>query len=344
MVLDLAGASAGLVFATSALGIVPTAALMGRATEELAARSGPGIGGLLNVTFGNAPELIIALFALGQGLHEVVKASIVGSIIGNILLVLGAAMLAGGLGREKQVFSKTSASVQTSMLLLAAAALVMPAIFELVEGKGLPSPGAEIVDYGSTVEHLSLAVAAVLMVTYVFGLVFSLKTHRDIFNPEYEDEDSWGWSTRKAVLALAGAGILVGVMSEVLVGSITEASHAVGLSEFFIGVIVVAIVGNAAEHWVAVLVAMKDKMDLSVNIAIGSSAQVALFVAPILVLASFFIGPHPLALVFNGFELGAILIAILIANYVTQDGESTWFEGVQLLAVYVVFGLTFYFA
>ncbi|HEY6551185.1 MAG TPA: calcium/proton exchanger [Solirubrobacterales bacterium] len=344
LALDLAGAAAGIVFATSALGIIPTAALMGRATEELAARSGPGIGGLLNVTFGNAPELIIALFALGQGLHEVVKASIIGSIIGNILLVLGAAMLAGGIGRDKQTFSKTSASVQTSMLLLAAAALIMPAIFELVEGKGLPLPGAELVEYGSTVEHLSLAVAAVLIVTYVAGLFFSLKTHRDIFNPEYGDEGSWGWSTRRSVLALALAGVLVGVMSEVLVGSISEASHAVGLSEFFIGVIVVAIVGNAAEHWVAVLVAMKNKMDLAVNIAIGSSAQVALFVAPVLVLASFFIGPHPLALVFNGFELGAILIAILIANYVTQDGESTWFEGVQLLAVYFVFGLAFYFA
>jgi Ca2+:H+ antiporter len=344
VVLDLAGAAAGIVFATSALGIIPTAALMGRATEELAARSGPGIGGLLNVTFGNAPELIIALFALGQGLHEVVKASIIGSIIGNILLVLGAAMLAGGVGREKQTFSKTSASVQTSMLLLAAAALIMPAIFELVEGKGLPLPGAELVDYGSTVEHLSLAVAVVLILTYVAGLFFSLKTHRDIFNPEYGDEGSWGWSTRRSVLALALAGVLVGVMSEVLVGSITEASHAVGLSEFFIGVIVVAIVGNAAEHWVAVLVAMKNKMDLAVNIAIGSSAQVALFVAPVLVIASFFIGPHPLALVFNGFELGAILIAILIANYVTQDGESTWFEGVQLLAVYLVFGIAFYYA
>jgi Ca2+:H+ antiporter len=342
--LDLVGASAGLVFLTSALGIVPTAALMGRATEELAARSGPGIGGLLNVTFGNAPELIIALFALGQGLHEVVKASIIGSIIGNILLVLGAAMLAGGLGREKQTFSKTGASIQTSMLLLAAAALLMPAIFELVEGKGLPSPGAQIVDYGSTVEHLSLAVAVVLIVTYALGLVFSLKTHRALFNPEYGDEDSWGWSTRTSVLVLAIAGVLVGVMSEVLVSSISEASQSVGLSEFFIGVIVVAIVGNAAEHWVAVVVAMKDKMDLSVNIAIGSSAQVALFVAPVLVLASFFIGPHPLALVFNGFELGAILIAILIANYVTQDGESTWFEGVQLLAVYLVFGIAFYYA
>jgi Ca2+:H+ antiporter len=342
--LDLAGAAAGAVFATAALGIIPTAALMGRATEELAARSGPGIGGLLNVTFGNAPELIIALFALGKGLQEVVKASIIGSIIGNILLVLGAAMLAGGIGREKQTFSRTGASVQTSMLLLAAAALLMPAIFELVDGKGLPLPGAEIVDYGSTAEHLSLLVAIVLIFTYVAGLFFSLKTHRELFNPDYGDEDSWGWSVRKSVLVLAVAGVLVGVMSEVLVGSIEEASHAVGLSEFFIGVIVVAIVGNAAEHWVAVLVAMKDKMDLSVNIAIGSSAQVALFVAPVLVLASFFIGPHPLALVFNGFELGAILLAVLIANYVTQDGESTWFEGVQLLAVYVVFGIAFYYA
>jgi Ca2+:H+ antiporter len=344
VVLDVIGAAAGAVFAASALGIVPTAALMGRATEELAARSGPGIGGLLNVTFGNAPELIIALFALQKGLQEVVKASIVGSIIGNILLVLGAAMLFGGLGRDKQTFSRTTASIQTTMLLLAGAALVMPAIFELVEGKGLPSPGAETVNYGPTVEHLSLAVALVLIATYVAGLFFSLKTHRDIFNPEYEDEGTWGWSTRKSVLALAGAGVLVGLMSEVLVGSIEEASHAVGLSEFFIGVIVVAIVGNAAEHWVAVLVAMKNKMDLAVNIAIGSSAQVALFVAPILVLASFFLGPHPLALVFNGFELGAILIAILIANYVTQDGESTWFEGVQLLAVYAVFGIAFYYA
>jgi Ca2+:H+ antiporter len=344
VVLELIGAPATVVFAASALGIIPTAALMGRATEELAARSGPGIGGLLNVTFGNAPELIIALFALGQGLQEVVKASIVGSIIGNMLLVLGAAMLAGGIGRERQRFSRTSASIQTTMLMLASAALIMPAIFELVEGKGLPAPGAEAIHYGGTVEHLSLAVAVVLIITYVVGLFFSLKTHRDLFNPEYEEEDTWGWSTRKSVIALAIAGVLVGVMSEVLVGSITEASESVGLSEFFIGVIVVAIVGNAAEHWVAVLVAMKDKMDLAVNIAVGSSAQIALFVAPILVIASFFVGPYPLALVFNGFELGAILLAILVGNHVTSDGESTWFEGVQLLAVYFVFGLAFYFA
>ncbi|HET6997479.1 MAG TPA: calcium/proton exchanger [Solirubrobacterales bacterium] len=344
VVLELTHATATIVFAAAALGIIPTAALMGRATEELAARSGPGIGGLLNVTFGNAPELIIALFALNEGLQEVVKASIVGSILGNILLVLGAAMLAGGIGRDKQTFSATSASVQSTMLMLAAAALLMPAIFELVEGQGLPMPGEESVNYDSTVEHLSMAVAIVLMATYVCGLFFSLRTHRAVFNPDYEEEDTWGWSTRTSVIALAVAGLLVGLMSEVLVGSISEASESIGLSEFFVGVIVVAIVGNAAEHWVAVLVAMKNKMDLAVNIAIGSSAQVALFVAPVLVLASFFMGPFPLALVFNGFELGAILLAILIANHVTQDGESNWFEGVQLLAIYLVFGLAFYFA
>ncbi|HKG37162.1 MAG TPA: calcium/proton exchanger [Solirubrobacterales bacterium] len=343
--LEVVGASATIVFAASALGIIPTAALMGRATEELAARSGPGIGGLLNVTFGNAPELIIALFALAEGLQEVVKASIIGSILGNILLVLGAAMLVGGIGREKQTFSPVGASSQATMLLLAATAMVMPAIFELVEGKGLPQPGAEIVNYGSTVEHLSLAVAIVLILSYGAGLVFSLRTHRDVFNPPYEQEhDTWGWSARTAVIALAVAGVLVGLMSEVLVGSISEASESVGLSEFFIGVIVVAVVGNAAEHWVAVLVARKDKMDLAVNIAIGSSAQVALFVAPVLVIASFFFGVGPMALVFNGFELGAVLLAILVAQYVTHDGESNWFEGVQLLALYLILGIAFFYA
>ena len=368
---DVIGASPTVIFFVAAIGIIPTAALMGRATEELAERSGPGIGGLLNVTFGNAPELIIALFALAEGLQEVVKASIIGSIIGNVLLVLGAAMIAGGVGRPGQVqkFDRTAASAQSTMLFLAGAALLMPAIFELVEGKGLPSVGPELVDYGSTVENLSLAVSVVLILCYVAGLFFSLKTHRDVFNPQAKPpspaaddsgaaatddqsaaaddpaaHDTWGWSVRQSVIALAIAGIAVGVMSEILVGSISEASESVGLSEFFIGAIVVAIVGNAAEHWVAVLVAFKGKMDLAVNIAIGSSAQVALFVAPVLVFASFLIGPGPMPLVFNGFELGAILLAALIANAVTQEGESTWFEGVLLLAVYVVFGIAFFAA
>jgi Ca2+:H+ antiporter len=345
VVLELLHASAAAVFVIAALGIIPTAALMGLATEELAARSGPGIGGLLNVTFGNAPELIIALFALNEGLQEVVKASLVGSILGNILLVLGGAMLIGGLGRDRQRFDRTAAQVQSAMLLLAAAALIMPAIFELVEGKGLPSVGPERVEYGSTIETLSALTACVLIATYVIGLFFSLRTHRDLFNPHYEEEEqTMGWSVRRSVILLAVAGAAVGLMSEVLVGSITEASESIGISEFFVGVIVVAIVGNAAEHWVAILVAFKNKMDLAVNIAVGSSAQIALFVAPILVLVSFVLGPSPMPLVFNGFELGAILIAVLIANYVTSEGESTWFEGVQLLAVYLILALAFGFA
>jgi Ca2+:H+ antiporter len=344
--LELAHASAALIFIVAALGIIPTAALMGLATEELAARSGPGIGGLLNVTFGNAPELIIALFALNEGLQEVVKASLVGSILGNILLVLGGAMLVGGLRRDRQYFDRTAAQVQSAMLFLAVAALIMPAIFELVEGKGLPGVGAERVEYGSTIETLSALTAVVLIVTYVIGLFFSLRTHRDLFNPHYQgdEEDTMGWSVRRSVSLLAVAGAAVGLMSEVLVGSISEASESIGISEFFVGVIVVAIVGNAAEHWVAILVAFKNKMDLAVNIAVGSSAQIALFVAPILVLVSFVLGPSPMALVFNGFELGAVLIAVLIANYVTSEGESTWFEGVQLLAVYLILALAFGFA
>jgi len=343
--LDLAHVSPTVIFFSSALGVIPTAALMGRATEELAARSGPGIGGLLNVTFGNAPELIIALFALEAGLHEVVKASIIGSVIGNILLVLGASMFVGGLGRARQVFNRTSASAQSSMLLLAVVALMMPAIFELVEGKGLPGPGSERIVYDSTVEHLSLAVAVVLMLSYVAGLVFSLRTHRDLFNPEGgEEHEGEPWSVRRSVGALALAGVAVGVMSEILVGSISEAATSIGLTEFFVGAIVVAIVGNAAEHWVAVLVARKDKMDLAVNIAIGSSAQIALFVAPVLVLASFALGPGPMPLVFNGFELGAVFLAVLIAIHVTSEGESNWFEGIQLLAVYAVVALAFAFA
>jgi len=348
--LELAHAASGLIFFAAALGVIPTAALMGRATEEVAAKSGPGIGGFLNVTFGNAPELIIALFALEAGLHEVVKASIVGSILGNILLVMGAAMLAGGLtgGRKLQKFDRTAANVQSLMLFLAVTALVMPAVFELVEGQGLPGIDQERVTFDDTVEDLSLATAIVLIVTYIGGLIFSLRTHREIFNPHSEGEeshdDTWGWSVRTSVIALAVAGIAVGLMSEILVGSIEAASDSIGLSEFFIGVIVVAIVGNAAEHWVAVLVAIKDKMDLSVNIAIGSSAQIAMFVAPVLVLLSFVIGPGPMPLVFNGFEIAAIFLGILVAYQVTNEGESNWFEGLQLLALYVILGLAFFFA
>jgi Ca2+:H+ antiporter len=344
---ELAHADPILVFGAAALGVIPCAAVMGEATEAIAARTGPGIGGLLNVTFGNAPELIIAFFALLEGLQEVVKASIVGSIIGNVLLVMGAAMLVGGWTREKQTFSQTAANAQCAMLMLALAALISPALFQLIHGGGLPAVGEDRVDFGSDLESLSLGVSLVLLVSYAAGLWFSLKTHRSVFNPFGQDEheeEAHHWPVRRAALYLALAAVAVGVMSEILVGSISEASEDIGLSEFFVGVFVVAIVGNAAEHWVAVLVAAKDKMDLAVNIALGSSAQIALFVAPILVLLSFVFGPDPMALVFNGYELGALLFAVLIANLVTQEGESNWFEGVQLLALYAVFGLVFYFA
>ena len=343
--LELAHASPVLIFTAAALGVIPTAALMGTATEEIAERTGPGIGGFLNVTFGNAPELIIAFFALREGLHEVVKASIVGSIIGNILLVLGAAMLVGGWNRDKQTFNRTAANAQSAMLLLALAALMLPAVFQLIHGGSLPAVGEERHPFGSEVEDLSMGVAIILILSYLAGLLFSMKTHRSVFNP-YEEEhgEEGGWSVRKATMLLAVAAVLVGLMSEILVGSISEASDDIGLSEFFVGVFVVAIIGNAAEHWVAVLVAAKDKMDLAVNIAIGSSAQIALFVAPVLVLLSYVVGPGPMPLVFNGYELGAMLFAVLIANFLTQEGESNWFEGVQLLSLYAVLGLVFYFA
>jgi Ca2+:H+ antiporter len=346
LVLELAHAGHVAIFTAAAIGVIPPAALMGKATEELAARSGPGIGGLLNVTFGNFPELVIAFFALLEGLQEVVKASIIGSIIGNILLVLGAAMFVGGIGRNKQTFDRTAAGAQSAMLLLAMTALVMPAVFQLVAGGGLPAVNAERVDFGSTVERLSFAVALVLIVSYAAGLLFSLRTHRSMFNPEEEraGADHEGWSVRRGVIALAVAGVLVGVMSEILVGSIADAAKTVGLSEFFIGAIIVAIVGNDAEHWVAVIVARKNQMNLSINIAIGSSAQIALFVAPLLVLASFVFGPEPMALVFNGFEVAALVLAVMIANRVTAEGESNWFEGVQLLAVYLILALAFGFA
>ena len=344
--LELGHADAVLIFAAAAAGVIPTAALMGRATEELAHRAGPGIGGFLNVTFGNAPELIIAFFALKEGLQEVVKASIIGSILGNILLVMGAAMLVGGLKRERQTFNPTAANVQSSMLLLAAVALVMPTIFQLVSGGGLPGVGEERVDFGSDLESMSLIVSLILLASYAGGLLFSLRSHRALFNPTAEAEEHVDepWTVKKSVITLATAGVAVGIMSEILVGSISEASSTIGLSEFFVGLIVVAIVGNAAEHWVAIYFAARDKMDLAVNIAIGSSAQIALFAAPMLVLISFVVGPNPMALVFNGFELGAVFLAILIANHVTHDGESTWYEGVQLLAVYAVLGVVFFYA
>jgi Ca2+:H+ antiporter len=345
LALELAGASSSLVFASSALGTVPAAALMGEATEQLAARTGPGIGGLVNVTFGNAPELIIAVFALADGLQEVVKASLVGSIVGNALLVLGAAMLAGGLKRTRQTFDRTAAQTQAGMLLLTVLALALPSLLQLAHHESLPTVSQVRRVFGPNVQHVSIAVAVVLIATYVAGLLFSLRTHRDLFNPGGgELASATTWSVRRSAGTLAAGGVLVAVMSNALVGSIEDASRDIGLSQFFVGAFVVAIVGNAAEHYVAVVAAAKDKMDLAVNIAVGSGAQIGLFVAPALVLLSFTVGPSPMAMVFNVYELAALIAAGLVASALVSDGESTWFEGVQLMALYAVIGIIFYAA
>ncbi|MDQ6803447.1 MAG: calcium/proton exchanger [Actinomycetota bacterium] len=345
LALKFAHATAPLVFFCSALAVVPAAALMSETTEQLSARAGPGIAGLLNVTFGNAPELIIAFFALLDGLQEVVKASLVGSIIGNSLLVLGAAMLAGGWKRTRQTFDRTAAQTHAGLLLVTITALVLPAVLVLAEGGHLPMVSELRHSFGGQLDHLSLGISVVMIVIYLSGLYFSLRTHKDLFNPVQEAEpDRAVWSVRRSVISLAAAGVLVGVMSDLLVGSIERASHDIGLSQFFVGVFVVAIVGNASEHYVAITVAMKDKMDLAVNIAIGSSAQIGLFVAPVLVILSFAFGPAPMALVFNGAEIAALIFAGLVSTTLIADGESTWFEGVQLLGVYALVGLVFYYS
>ncbi len=345
VLLDLAGAPAALIFAASALATIPAAAEMGEATEQLAARAGPGIGGLVNVTFGNAPELIIAIFALADGLQEVVKASLVGSIIGNSLLVLGAAMLAGGWHRPSQAFQGTAARALAGMLLLTVIALVFPSVLELARHEPLPGPNTVRQAVSSDTQGVTIAVSVTLIVTYIAGLFFSLRTHRGLFNQLPEDGSAEAaWPIRRSVATLAGAGAVVAGMSDVLVGSIEHAAHAVGLSQFFVGAFVVAIIGNAAEHYVAVVAAARDKIELSVNIAIGSSAQIGLFVAPLLFLLSFLVGPWPMGIVFNGYELAALLAAGLAAGAVVSGGESTWYEGLQLLALYAVIGIVFYAA
>jgi len=338
LLLEILHASPIAIFAASSLAIIPLAGWMGRATEHLAEKLGEGIGGLLNATFGNAAELIIAMMALRKGLYEVVKASITGSIIGNILLVLGLSILIGGFKYPKQVFNKTAASLGSTMLGLSAIALVMPAVFHLLVAN---KPNVREQD-------LSLEIAIVLIVTYVLSLVFTLKTHSHLYTggvDEKEEEEAigtHGWSKGRSVAVLLGATALVALMSEFLVGAVEEASHQLGLTEVFVGVILVAIIGNAAEHSTAILVAMKNKMDLALNIAIGSSMQVALFVAPVLVFASYAFG-QPMNLIFTSLEVVAISVSVLVVALIAQDGESNWMEGVLLLAVYAILGLTFYF-
>ena len=324
-----------LIFITSALAIIPLAGLLGRATEHLTSHVGAGLGSLLNASLGNAAELIIALTALREGLHDVVKASLTGSIIGNILLVLGASMIAGGMKYERQKFNQTAAGMGASLLLLAAVGLIIPALFHFTAA-----------DRGLKVEReLSLDIAIVLFLIYGLSLAFSLKTHRHLFAGDQHDAHDLGeqpWSFRMSLAVLTSVTILIGVMSEMLVGAIEPTAHKLGLTQVFVGVILVALVGNAAEHSTAVLVAMKNKMDLAFGIAVGSSMQIALLVAPLLVFISYFFGT-PLDLIFTPFEVAAVSISVLVLGFVAMDGESHWMEGVMLVGVYTMLAIAFYF-
>lgn len=331
-------------FIAACLAVIPLAGWMGKATEHLAERTGDGIGGLLNATFGNAAELIIAFMAMRQGLDDIVKASLTGSIIGNILLVLGASLLAGGLKYKEQRFNAIGARTQSTLLTLAAIALIAPAAFH-------HSGGPSAVRSESA---LSLDISIILLVTYALGLWFSLKTHKHYFAGHgHSVDENEGihrdhaihavWPVPVALGVLIFATALVAWISEILVGSVEHAAETLGMSHVFVGVIVVAVIGNAAEHSTAILMALKNRMDLSLGIAIGSSIQVALFVAPVLVILSHFFAEKPMDLVFTLPEVIAVALAVAITSQISGDGKSNWLEGILLLAVYAVFAVVFYF-
>jgi Ca2+:H+ antiporter len=327
--------SHSLIFFSACLAIVPLAGWLGRATEELAHHTGEGVGGLLNATFGNAAELIIAIMAMRKGLYPVVKASLTGSIIGNILLVLGAAVFAGGIKHKQQRFSAVGARAQSTLLALAAVGLIMPAAFRYLAGDAPRLREAS----------LSLEISMVLLFAYGAYLFFSLHTHKGLFasGGEQPEADTQSWSLTKSGAMLLGATALIAWISEILVGSVEQAAVSLGMSRIFIGVIVVAVIGNAAEHSTAVMFALKNRMELSMGIAIGSSLQIALFVAPVLVILSQFFGPQPMDLVFSPAEVLAVFLAVLITNQIAADGESNWLEGAMLLAVYLIIALVFFF-
>lgn len=330
LVLELLHGPPVWVFATSALAILPLAGLIGHATEELAARTGPRLGGLLNATFGNVAEMIIAFFLLLEGRTAIVKASLTGSILGNVLLVLGLAFLVGGWTRSQQRFSRASAALNSAQMAIAVVALLLPALFALTpEG----TPAHE--------EAVSLAVAVVLLAVYAAGILFSFVTHRNLFRSDLEHAEP-RWSVGRGVATLLGATVGVALMSELLVGALEPTVEGLGMSELFVGLIVVPLVGNVAEHSSAIFLAARDKMDVAMEIAIGSSVQIALFVAPALVFLSLLTG-HPLNLVFSGIEVAAVAASTLILGFIVLDGRSNWMEGAQLLAAYLVAAVSFFF-
>jgi Ca2+:H+ antiporter len=320
-----------LIFITAALGIIPLAGLIGEATEELAVYTGPNIGGLLNATLGNAAELIITVFALREGLVNLVRASITGSIIGNLLLVMGFSMIAGGWKHGTQNFNRRQASLNATMLIIAVLAIAIPSLFDIAIQQ---NRAAEL--------GFSEGTAVVMIVIYGLSLLYSFRHHHDPLGSPVPEHHKAKWSLRTTIIALVVATVGIAVLSEVLVGAVEPVTHALGLSEFFIGIIIIPLVGNIAEHLVAVQVALKNQMELSLAVSIGSSLQIALFVAPVLVFISLFF-QTPLLLVFNSFELIALIAASLVAALIALDGESNWLEGAMLLAVYLIVGLAFYF-
>ncbi len=340
IVLEVMHAPPVWIFLISALALLPLAQWMGKATEELAARAGSTVGGLLNATFGNAAELIIAVVALNAGKIEVVKASIAGSILANLLLVLGLAIFLGGFKRERQYFNTHGANLMTTMLTLALIALMTPAFFDMAE-RSYFKVDAVIPD-----QQFSLAAAFVLIFVYLCNIFFSLRTHKDLLTSKEADEEhehEHAWPIAKAVGVLAAATLGVVFMAEILVGSLEEATKTLGLSEFFVGMILIPLVGNAAENATSITFALRNKMNLAVQIPVGSSMQIALLVAPLLVIIGAITG-HPMDLVFhNPLVLVGLASAVFATTAVTKDGETHWLEGVMLLGVYSLLALAFFF-
>lgn len=328
--LELAHGSPLWLFLFSGLAIIPLAGLMGKATEELAIHAGPRVGGLLNATFGNATELIITIFALREGLFAVVKASIAGSILGNILLVLGFSAFLGGLKHKTLSFNTCVAGINTSLMFLVMTALVVPAVFSY---GGLDPRASRLI---------SLVAAILLLLAYLTSLFFSFKTHRHLFHTAHDRLEKPEWSLPSALGVLSGSVVLVAAMSDFLVMSVEPVVSALGWSEAFIGVILIPIIGNAAEHSTAVLMSLKKRMDLSLEIAIGSSTQIALLVTPLLVFISYLFG-NPMDLIFNPLELTVLILSVLMVNYVIRDGDTNYLEGMLLLITYVIIALAFYF-
>lgn len=330
-------AAAPLIFFSAALSIIPVARLIGQSTENLATYTGDSVGGLLNATFGNFPELIIAVVALNAGLHEMVLASLIGAILANLLLATGISFLVGGIKHHTQEYNPVSIRVYSSMMMIAVMSLIVPSAFNRFSKSGVIIVGEDTLNVGLSI---------LLLVAYVLYLFFMLKTHPDFFKSEGRgsgEEHGKRWSVKKALVFLISASVLAAFMSEVLVGAAEETGKVLGMSSIFIGVIFLAIVGGAAESISAITMAAKNKMDLSIGIALGSSIQIALFVAPLLVLLSLFIGPGQMNLGFNRALMGSMFLAVLLAAMISGDGKSNWYKGVQLILVYAIIAMMFYF-